>query len=138
MKKFLFLVFLIFIACGQENPIGNWGEPPPESIWVYSLGENCYYHQPGQCVASIYKNCEHHCSDIIFLMADQVEWTVASFDGGNYERKEDCTWDYCWEQADEGIWLSLVGSYAIEIRMSRYFQCPDLSGQIDMFGCPIF
>lgn len=138
MKKLALITILLVFACGQELPIGNWGEPPPDSVLIYPIGENCYYQEPGQCVVSVYKDCEHHCADIILLLAEQIPWTVASFDSGNYERKDDCgSWDFCWEQLDEGIWLTAAGDYAIEIRLSRYFQCPNISGQIDMFGCPL-
>ena len=143
MKKLILLVALVlvsFLACG-DDPIGNWGYSPPDSVLVIPLGEDCYVQN--ECLVEVYRDCENLCSTIYFYeySEDLLQWVVGNFDAGNYDRLDssECGgWQYCWEQLDEGIWVSAVGNIIVEQRMSRYYQCPELSGTVEVIDCPAF
>ena len=64
MKKIISLVIgLVLLGCGEE-PIGNWGYEPSESVLIWELGEDCYTQN--QCLVEIYRDCENLCSTIYF------------------------------------------------------------------------
>ena len=135
MRSYKFLLVLLIFGCGQEL-IGDWGEPPPDdTVLIFSLGDHCYTQD--FCTAKVFKNCENHCASIYIYSKENIADMIQAYDSGNYKRVQDCEgWHFCWEQADEGIWISDLGDYAIEERMSRYYQCPELMGTIEMFNCP--